>query len=66
MNQDTNPKPLYGPIRKKINRLAHEQGLKRENALRASLLAQVEHARNQGATFAQLIAMVQEIEVNSK
>jgi len=50
--------PIATPLRQRINRAAHEQGLAHELALRASWLAKVQSARNQGANFEALNKLV--------
>ena len=56
-------KPLTGPLRARINRLAHAQALHHETSLKASLLEQVHAARDDGASFDELAAMVSRLEV---
>ena len=51
-------RPLTGPLRVRINRLAHAQALQHETRLKASLLEQVQSARDGGASFAELAALV--------
>lgn len=65
MIQTPTPKPLNGPLRSRINRLAHAHALHHEAALRAALLAQVQTARNCGASLDQLAAMVEGLEAVS-
>lgn len=62
MNQTLSARPLQGPLRARINRLAHRQALQHETRLRASLLAQVQTARDNGATFDELAALVDKLE----
>ena len=62
MNQTQAPRPLAGPLRARINRLAHAQALHHETRLRASLLKQVQTARNDGASFDELAALVAGLE----
>lgn len=64
MDTITAPKPLYGPIRARVNKLAHEQGLRHEHALRVSMLAQLERARDGGESFAQLCERMAQFELN--
>ena len=51
-------RPLTGPLRVRINRLAHAQALQHETHLKALLLEQVQAARDGGASFAELAALV--------
>lgn len=62
MNQTHAPRPLAGPLRARINRLAHSQALQHETRLKASLLEQVQTARDGGASFDELAAMVAKLE----
>lgn len=62
MKQTQAPRPLTGPLRARINRLAHSQALQHETRLKASLLAQVQIARDGGASFDELAAMVAKLE----
>ena len=64
MNQDATPKPLSGPLRSRINKLAHAQGLHHESALRATMQSQLEHARDAGESFAQLCERMARFETN--
>ena len=56
--QNTPPRPITGPLRQRINRLAHQHALDIESRLRAALLQQVQTARDAGAGFDELAAMV--------
>ena len=51
-------RPLTGPLRTRINRLAHAQALQHETHLKALLMEQVQAARDGGASFAELAALV--------
>ena len=62
MNQAQAPRPLAGPLRARINRLAHSQALHHEIRLKALLLEQVQSARDGGASFADLAALVAKLE----
>jgi len=50
--------PIATPLRQRINRAAHEQGLAHEQALRAAWLAKVQSARDKGANFEALNKLV--------
>ena len=63
MQQTHAQRPLAGPLRARINRLAHSQALQHETRLKALLLEQVQAARNSGASFDELAAMVSRLEV---
>ena len=65
MNHIRTPRPLTGPLRARINRLAHAQALHHETRLKASLLAQVQTARDGGASFDELAALVGKLEAAS-
>lgn len=62
MNQTRAPRPLAGPLRARINRLAHSHALHHETRLKASLLEQVQTARDDGASFEELAALVDKME----
>ena len=62
MNQTHAQRPLAGPLRARINRLAHSHALHHEARLKASLLEQVQSARDGGASFDELAAMVAKLE----
>lgn len=62
MNQIHAQRPLAGPLRARINRLAHSHALHHEARLKASLLEQVQRARDGGASFAELAALVDKFE----
>ena len=50
------------PLRARINRLAHAQAQHHETRLKAALLEQVQSARDGGATFVELAALVAKLE----
>ena len=56
------PRPLASPLRARINRLAHSHALQQESRLRALLLEQVQAARDGGASFNELAALVGRME----
>jgi hypothetical protein len=59
----TQPKQrVAGVLRSRINCLAHELAQREENRLRALLIAQVQAAADEGASAAQLHAMVDTLE----
>ena len=60
------PRPLAGPLRTRINRLAHAQALHHETHLKALLLEQVQAARDGGASFDELAALVAELEAEPR
>ena len=62
MNQTHAQRPLAGPLRARINRLAHLHAVHHETRLKASLLEQVHSARDGGASFAELGALVDRLE----
>ena len=62
MNQTHAQRPLAGLLRARINRLAHSHALHHEARLKASLLEQVQSARDSGASFAELAALVDKFE----
>ncbi len=62
MNQTHAQRPLAGPLRARINRLAHSHALHHETRLKALLLEQVQTARDGGASFAELAALVAKLE----
>ena len=62
MNHTHAPRPLAGPLRGRINRLAHSHALQQESRLRALLLEQVQTARDGGASFDELVALVGKME----
>ena len=65
MHQTHAPRPLTGPLRARINRLAHAQALHHETRLKALLLEQVQAARDGGASFDELAALVAKLEAES-
>ena len=62
MNQTHAQRPLAGPLRARINRLSHSHALHHETRLKASLLEQVQSARDGGASFDELAALIAEQE----
>ena len=62
MNQTHAQRPLAGPLRARINRLAHSYALHHETRLKALLLEQVQTARDSGASFAEQAALVDKLE----
>ena len=62
MNQTHAQTPLAGPLRARINRLAHSHALHHEARMKASLLEQVQTARDGGTSFAELAAMLAKLE----
>jgi hypothetical protein len=50
------------PLRAKINRLAHAQALQHEERLKTALLAKVLAAHDAGASFDQLVKLVDRLE----
>ena len=62
MNQTHAQRLLAGPLRARINRLAHSHALHHEARLKVSLLEQVQSARDGGASFAELAALVEKLE----
>ena len=62
MNQTHTQRPLAGPLRARINKLAHSQALQNEIRLKTSLTEQVKSARNDGASFVELSALVDNLE----
>ena len=62
MTATQEPRRLAGPLRARINRLAHAHALHHETSLKASLLDQVQTARDGGASFAELAALVARLE----
>lgn len=53
---------IVGPLRSRLNQLAHDLAMREETRLRAVLIAQVQDAADQGATAQQLHAMVDVME----
>ena len=66
MHQTHTQRPLAGPLRARINRLAHAQALQHETRLKASLLEQIQSARDSGASFAELAALVANLEAQQR
>ena len=57
---------LAGPLRARINRLAHLHALQLETRLKASLLKRVQTARDGGASFDELAALVAKLEFQQR
>ena len=55
-------RPLAGPLRARINKLAHLRALQHEIRLKASLFDRVQTARDGGASFNELAALVAKFE----
>jgi hypothetical protein len=62
MAETPNTKPLSGPLRARLNKLAHMRAQTHETALRAALVAQVQQARDTGQSNDQLSALVDRLE----
>ena len=62
MIQTHAPRPLVGPLRTRINRLAHAHGLQHEMSVRACLMQQLQTARDSGASFVELAELVAKLE----
>ena len=62
MNHIRTPRPLTGPLRARINRLSHSHALHHEARFKALLLEQVQSARDGGASFDELAALVAKLE----
>ena len=62
MIQTHTQRPLAGTLRARINKLAHTQALQHEIRLKTSLTEQVKSARNDGASFDELSALVDKLE----
>ncbi|MES2979815.1 MAG: hypothetical protein V4731_15445 [Pseudomonadota bacterium] len=60
--QTPTPRPLAGPLRSRINQLAHLSAIEHEGRIRAALLEQFTKARDEGATYEQLCAMAEAAE----
>ena len=56
------PKRVNGPLRSRLNALAHSLALQHEGRIRADLIAKVQAAADAGATLAELHAMVDNME----
>ena len=59
--KNTAPRPITGPLRQRINKLAHRHGLDAETHLRAALLQRIQAERDAGA-WADLVAGFQTLE----
>ena len=55
-------RPISGPLRHRINRLAHAIGQREEARLRAAMLAEEEAARTAGAAHTELAELVARME----
>ena len=53
---------LSKPIQSRINRYAHRQALEHERRIKAELTAQILKARTDGASFDDLVALVDKLE----
>jgi hypothetical protein len=53
---------LHGPLRARLNRLAHAKGLAHAAAYLVSVTDRVQRARDAGATYDELDALVTKIE----
>jgi hypothetical protein len=62
MSQTISRSPLAGPLRARINKLAHFRALEHETLLKACLLEKVQKARDGGASFDELNALVAQLE----
>lgn len=60
--QTTSQRPIAAPLRQRINKLAHQHGLDAETRLRDAMLKQVQAARDAGAGFDELAAMVDNVQ----
>jgi hypothetical protein len=56
------PKRVIGPLRSRLNALAHSLALQHENRIRADLIAKVQAVADGGATLAELHVMVDAME----
>jgi hypothetical protein len=54
--------PVGGPLRRRINRLAHTIAQRAESRLRAGMLATLSEAREAGADHTELAALVASME----
>ena len=61
----TTPRPLRGPLKSLINRLAHTQALLYGAAQKALMLAKVQAGRAAGASFVELEGMVSKMEAGA-
>jgi hypothetical protein len=62
MTKKPTTKPLGGPLRTRLNKLAHKQAQTHETALKAALMNQVQQARDSGLGFDELSALVARLE----
>ena len=56
------PVRVIGPLRSRLNALAHSLALQHESRIRADLIAKVQTAADGGATLAELHVMVDAME----
>ena len=56
---------IAGPLRARINKLAHAQGLTHEARQKAAMLAQVQTARDVGARYDELAELVAAMEAEA-
>jgi hypothetical protein len=62
MTKKPTTKPLGGPLRTRVNKLAHQQAQTHETVLRAALVAKVQQARDAGQSYDQLSEMLSRLE----
>ena len=62
MTQTHASRPLAAPLRSRINRLAHSQALHHETRLKASIMEQLLTARDAGASFVEISALLDAME----
>lgn len=58
--------PITGPLRSQINRLAHTLAQQHEMRLKADLMRRVETARSEGASYSELVALLERVEQESQ
>jgi hypothetical protein len=58
------PKRIEGPLRSRLNSLAHAQAVQHEMRLRGDLIGKVQAAADGGATLAELHELVDNMEMN--
>ena len=56
------PKRVTGPLRSRLNALAHSLALQHESRIRADLIAKVQGAADEGNSLEQLHALVDSME----
>lgn len=64
MENNAVPRPLSGPLRSRLNKLAHVRGQRHEAALRTSMQSQLEQARANGESLQQLCERMARFEVD--